>query len=838
MAEDSVVGRSCIEPELTENARITLEARYLKRVDGKVIETPAEMFRRVAKAVAAVEVTKYKSTAETSRFLEDLFYDMMVTRRFLPNSPTLMNGGKNNGHGLFACYVLPVPDSVDGIFSSIKTTALIQKGGGGTGFSFDSLRSSGEYISSSGGTTSGPISFWRAFSEATNSIQQGSYRRGANMAMMSVTTPDCLKFLSVKRDLSQFNNYNISVKIPDWWFKLLGTKAPYKVYSFRSSQWYVVPRTVLTKVQEALRSGLQDGRHWRDIDGCYSIHDMVPIESETSTVTEGDWLTVDDVWSMIVSYAHQTGEPGVCFIDRIRETEPTAHIGYIEASNPCGEVYLLPNEACNLGSINLSQFTEVDPGNMGADDWMSWVDWAGLEDTVRLAVRFLDNIVDANEYPSEDIQDICHRNRKIGLGVMGLADALFTLRIPYDSPEGRSVAAEFLKVVNKAGMAAELKLAEERGTFPNYKGSSWDRKGIPMRNAELSSIAPTGTISLIAGCSCGIEPLFSLIFHRNILKETGNEPLLEINPIFKEAAQKGGFWSEQLAKRILADGSIQGLLELPEKIRDVFKTAMDISPEDHIRMQATVQTYVTNSVSKTINLPNSASVEDVDSAFRLAHELRCKSTTVYRDGSRREQPMALDKSDSPPVISPSGELVPVSLPEVLPGIRVRQNTLFGHAHVTITVDPETGREREVFAQIGNAGGIEQADLEAICRLASMLLRSNYPISGIIGQLQGIGTAIQKTSPEQIASLPKALSAALDRYLQAKQEFGLESLLLGKAHVVGIDRNYVTKEHLQKFSEGPIGYHIKCPYGEENCRGKIVRHGMCVMCDTCGLSTCG
>ncbi len=529
---------------LSENALRVLQARYLKKDEtGAVVETPRALFTRVAETIAQAELN-YGDERQRAQWA-DRFFELMVSGRFLPNSPTLMNAGREMGM-LSACFVLPVRDSVGEIFESIKNTALIQKAGGGTGFAFDELRPTGDYIKSSGGTTSGPISFWRAFSEATNAIQQGAFRRGANMGMMYIHHPDILKFLYAKQDLTQFTNYNISVKLTDDWMEsfLQDPNSPHLVRNPRTGQEYVIPRDVnistydirsLTMVERG-----PDGE-LRAVDRQGTAASGTPADVTARNLPIGvPVYTKQEIWDIIVRHAHATGEPGVVFIDRINEYNPTPHVGRIEATNPCGEQPLLPYEACNLGSINLSRFIR------SAGPCQGEVDWDGLRTTVQEAVRFLDNVIDVNAYPLPEIEQMCRANRKIGLGVMGFADALYMLGVRYDSEEGVAWGERFMRFINEEGHRYSEQLAEERGVFPNWVGSVWEtRDHRRMRNSTVTTVAPTGTISIMADCSCGIEPMFSLAFYRNVLKgqEQGRKPMLQVNPVFDSYAKANDFYS-------------------------------------------------------------------------------------------------------------------------------------------------------------------------------------------------------------------------------------------------------------------------------------------------------
>ncbi len=843
----------------SENGLRVLHARYLKKDErGRCTETPAELFRRVARAIAEAETTYSDDPAVRSEW-ETRFYELMVTRRFMPNSPTLMNAGREMGM-LSACFVLPVRDSISEIFDSIKHTALIQKAGGGTGFAFDELRPTGDYISSSGGTTSGPISFWRAFSEATNAIQQGAFRRGANMGMMNIHHPDILKFLHAKEDLTQFTNYNISVKVSDEWMDdfLKAPGAPHVVKNPRTGRTYLLPK---------------DLEIWK-----YDLRSLPEIK-EGQALPEGESYTRQDIWDIIIKNAHRTGEPGVVYIDRINEFNPTPHIGRIEATNPCGEQPLLPYEACNLGSINLAEF--VHAGVRGVPT----VDWDGLRETVHESTRYLDNVIDVNQYPLDEIDSICKANRKIGLGVMGFADALYKLGVAYNTEEGVAWGQRFMKFVDDESHNYSEKLAADRGSFPNWKGSIYDTKfHRPMRNATCTTVAPTGTISIIAGCAGGIEPLYSLAFYRNVLRgqAEGQTPMVEINPIFEGVARRQGLFSEGLMERLATDGTLANLPGIPEDVRRTFVCAHDIAPVWHMRMQAAFQKHCDSSISKTINFPETATADDVEAIYRLAYEMRCKGVTVYRNGCRQHQPMALKSSDAihakaagvaaesaTPVVK---TLEPSTLPEVCAGIRVRQLTPFGNMHISITVDPKANRELEVFAQLGKGGDLANSDLEAICRMISLWLRSGGSILHVVNQLHGIGSSLQVSTKEgNIMSLGDGLARGLKKYVDAKKQFGLHAMLTGDASVEALGHAHSGKAPdakgngnghgngtkaaaLAGLAEGAAErgpspapsrfdahgmqwqqtqFKVRCP----DCQGELHFSEGCMTCSACGFSKC-
>ncbi|MFP4498409.1 MAG: adenosylcobalamin-dependent ribonucleoside-diphosphate reductase [Vulcanimicrobiota bacterium] len=567
---------------LTENAKTVLKARYLqKNLQGEITETFEELFHRVAKTVAMAE-TRYGNLDKMEEY-EEKFYNLMTNLKFLPNSPTLMNAGTEEGQ-LSACFVIPVGDSMKEIFEAVKYAALIQKSGGGVGYSFSRLRPAGDRVKTTKGVSSGPISFMKVFNEATETVKQGGKRRGANMGVLRVDHPDILDFIEAKSIEGEFYNFNISVGITD-------------------------------KFMEALESG-----------GEYAL-----INPRSGEKVES--LKAREVWNKIIRNAWDKGDPGLLFIDRINENNPTPSIGSIESTNPCGEACLLPFEACNLGSINLSKFVKNNS-----------IDYNELKKTVHLAVRFLDNVIDVNEYvPSiPQIKKMTKCNRKIGLGIMGFADLLIDLGISYNDEKARKVGDSVMSFISREAKKASSRLARERGSFPNWDKSTFAPK-TPMRNACVTSIAPTGTLSIIAGCSPGIEPLFGVCFERNVLD---GEKLLEVNPRFEKIARKRGFYSEELIRRMAGAGTIQNFNAVPDDVKELFVTAHDIPPKNHVLMQAAFQNHVDMSVSKTINLPHKATMEEVGEVYLLSYRSGCKGNTVFRDGCRTMQVITMGKKDS------------------------------------------------------------------------------------------------------------------------------------------------------------------------------------------------
>ncbi len=574
--------------DLNLNALKVLEHRYLlKNENGETIETPSQLFRRVAKAIAKQDLL-HNENADIKK-VEESFYDMMSNLEFLPNSPTLMNAGTELGQ-LSACFVLPVEDSIEGIFDSIKHTAMIHKSGGGTGFSFSRLRPSGDFVKSTSGVSSGPISFMKVFNKATEVIKQGGKRRGANMGVLRVDHPDILDFIASKGEEGILNNFNISVGITKKFMDAVKNKEKYELINPRDNEV----------------AGKLDARH---------------------------------VFNLMTTLAWKSGDPGIIFLDNINDENPTPEIGDIESTNPCGEQPLLPYESCNLGSINLSKMVKKVGNNYE-------IDWEKFRKIIRTAVHFLDNVIDANKYPLPEIDEMTRGNRKIGLGIMGFADLLIKLKIPYNSGKGVAVADEIMSFLKKEAQKKSMEMAEERGVFPNWDKSIYKEKGIRIRNATVSTIAPTGTISIIAGCSSGIEPLFAISYIRKHV--LGGEEMLEVNPLFENIAKENGFYTEELMKRIAKKGSIKHIEGIPKNIKKIFVTAHDISPEWHVMMQAIFQKHTENAVSKTVNFSKNASVEDVKKAYMLAYDLDCKGITIYRDQSKSEQVLNIDSDDEEP----------------------------------------------------------------------------------------------------------------------------------------------------------------------------------------------
>lgn len=734
------------ELTLSENAKTVLERRYLRKdAKGRLQETPVQMFRRVARHIASAE--KRYGDAFQAKKMEERFYKMMTEFKFLPNSPTLMNAGRRLGQ-LAACFVLPVEDSMEGIFDALKNAALIHKSGGGTGFSFSRLRPKRSRVGTTGGVASGPISFMKIFNTATEQVKQGGTRRGANMAILRVDHPDILEFIYCKKENRELNNFNISVGITDTFMK-------------------------------AVKEG-----------GTYSLND--PRDNNKT----GE-LNAAEVYQALVYQAWENGDPGVIFFDRVNQDNPTPALGEIESTNPCGEQPLLPMEACNLGSINLAKFVVEHDGKPS-------IDYDGLREMVWLSVRFLDDVIDMSKYPLPEIERMAHSNRKIGLGVMGFADLLYQIKIPYNSEKALEVAEEIMGFIQRESREASRDLAEQREEFPNYGQSIFkEMENCRFRNATTTTIAPTGTLSIIAECSSGIEPLFALSFIRRVMD---NDELLEVNPYFEKVAKERGFYSHELMDIVARTGSIRELQDIPEDVREVFVTAHDVTPEWHIRTQAAFQKYTDNAVSKTVNLPHDATVDDVSKVYDLAYELGCKGVTIYRDGSKENQVLSYDQ-----FVTKAGTSMKdvKDRPETLEGFTTKMATGYGNLYVTVT--EHHGRPFEVFATIGKSGRSTTAKTEAIGRLVSLALRSGVHVENIVSQLKGIGgqyPVFQKDG--LVLSIPDAIGRILEkRYLKDSKS---------KGHL-----NY------EKSLLGEI-----CP----ECGQTISFEEGCMTCHFCGFTKCG
>jgi ribonucleoside-diphosphate reductase alpha chain len=748
--------------KVSDNARVVLEKRYLKKDDnGTVTETPEEMFFRIAENIASAE--KKFSPDGNAEVWTEKFYNVMTELDFLPNSPTLMNAGRELQQ-LSACFVLPVGDSMEEIFESVKNTALIHKSGGGTGFSFSHIRPRNDTVKSTKGVSSGPLSFMRVFDVATETVKQGGTRRGANMGILKCTHPEIMDFIEIKEHDGVLSNFNISVGIT--------------------------------------RDFMDALKH----DGEYDLKNP-----RTGEVTSK--MKASTVFKRIVELSWKNGEPGIVFLDKINADNPTPHIGEMESTNPCGEQPLLPYESCNLGSINLAHMVTETNGKKE-------INYLKLGNTIRTAVRFLDNVIEVNSYPLPQIEKMTKSNRKIGLGVMGFADLLIELGIQYNSPKAANTAEEVMKFIQEEARRVSAFLAQERGVFPNFKGSIYDREGgLKVRNATVTTIAPTGTISMIAGASSGIEPLFAIVYEKNVLD---GQHLMEVHPEFKRVAQDEGFYSDELMKMVAFSGSLNKIYGIPKRIRDVFVTAHDIEPRWHISIQAAFQKYTDNAVSKTVNFKNEATVKDVEEVFLYAYELGCKGVTVYRDGTRKNQVITTGTSagkkgaaDSSQVAVP-GSIHPRPRPSVTHGRTYKTKTGCGSLYVNVNAD--TLGLCEIFTQMGKSGGCPASNSEAVSRLISLSLRAGVDPKSIAEQLRGIRCPIPTWQEgEMILSCADAIGHVLEQGI-ADFDGTADSGTVKKIKYTGLD----------------LGFCPQCP----EC-GTILEHEEgCAVCKTCGYSKCG
>jgi ribonucleoside-diphosphate reductase alpha chain len=827
---DDVLPEDLPRAELTDNARLVLARRYLKKdAEGNPTEEPETMFWRVAKTIADVDADYGASEAGVDEVARQ-FYDLMTHGTFEPNSPTLMNAGRPLGQ-LSACFVLPVDDALSngqsGIYDTLKSMALVHQSGGGTGFSFSRLRPEGENVRSTMGVASGPVSFMKLYDASTDVVKQGGTRRGANMGILRVDHPDIRRFIMCKNDTTQVTNFNISVAITDAFMEAVSKGAKYDL--------------VNPKTKEV--SGQEDAR---------------------------------EIFEMIVHGAWLTGEPGTFFIDRANEYNPVPALGSYEATNPCGEQPLLPYDVCNLGSINLGAFVKPDARPGDAD---GGIDWDELAKVIHLSTHFLDNVIDANVYPLDEIHDLAQRIRRVGLGVMGWADMLVRLGIAYDSPEGVDLGRRVMAFLDEQARVESERLAKKRGVFPEWERSIWGSEAKAarrpdgervrpirkLRNCNLTTVAPTGTISIFAGCSGGIEPLFAVAFMRN----QAGALMPDVNPDFVRIAKKGGWYSDDLMERIANEGHIH-FDEVPEEVQRVFRTAHDITPEWHVRMQAAFQEHTDSAISKTTNFPREASEEDVREIYELAFELGCKGVTVYRDGSREGQVLSTGKTAQPEAVAQIAAEVSElehhladareeahnlrleverlksemldrdqtagaarhkrQRPAALRGYTMKMNSPLGDLYVTINED-ERGRPFEVFCTLGKAGGAAMADAEAMGRLMSLALRSGIPIQQVKDQVRGISCdRAVGLGPNKVLSVPDAVGQAIERYLEEKA--GIQEAL---PLTVGAPKGGTQPAAASTQGGGEIFDMGTCP---ECGTGHMAFEEGCKKCHVCGYSECG
>ncbi len=727
---------------LSPNALVVLERRYLKKDRrGKVAETPEQLFKRVAYSVAAAD-EKFDPKADTEK-TEKAFFKLMAEALFLPNSPTLMNAGRRLGQ-LAACFVLPVEDSIDSIFEALKHTAMIHKSGGGTGFSFSRVRPKNDLVSSTQRISTGPISFMTVFDVATETVKQGGTRRGANMGILRVDHPDIEAFIRSKTNHARLNNFNISVAITKPFMKALASGKNYDLINPRN----------------------------------HKVH---------------KGISAKNIFGKIVDAAWQSGEPGIIFLDHINRANPTPQLGEIEATNPCGEQPLLPYESCNLGSINLSQM--ITDGKLNKTK---------LKESIHTAVHFLDNVIEINQYPLPEIKTVSKKTRKIGLGVMGFADMVIKLRIPYDSKRAVQKAEEVMGFILREARKASSELAKKRGNFPAYERSIFDEPKTPhMRNATVTTVAPTGTISIIAGCSSGVEPIFAVAYERMVLD---GETLFEMHPLFEEVAKQNGFFSKELAEQVAETGSIRQIKGIPDKIKRLFVTAHDVAPEWHVQIQAAFQKYTDNAVSKTVNFPHDATLEDVEKVYRLAYKTGCKGVTIYRYGSRDQQVLNIGRHQTSEARGTGSKpdesgIVPRIRPIRTSGVTERINTGCGKLYVTINEDDKG--ICEVFAQMGKTGGCASSQIEATGRLISLALRSGVKVEAILRQISGI------RCPSPIWQNGKMVLSCPDGITQ------------------------VIKNYTQISTTDMPAMMGACP----DCGGALEHEGGCLVCRSCGFSRC-
>ena len=830
---DDVVPDDLPPAQLSPNALLVLGKRYLKKdTEGQPTEAPETMFWRVARVIAGADAGYGASEAAVEEVARQ-FYDLMTTGSFEPNSPTLMNAGRPLGQ-LSACFVLPVDDALSngksGIYDTLKAMALVHQSGGGTGFSFSRLRATGSMVRSTMGVASGPVSFMTLYDSSTEVVKQGGTRRGANMGILRVDHPDIREFIACKSDTSKITNFNISVAITDAFMEAVEQGSAYDLLSPRNGE----------------------------VVGQEDAH---------------------EIFGLIVKGAWKTGEPGVFFVDRANEYNPVPKLGSYEATNPCGEQPLLAYDVCNLGSVNLGLF--VKEGLFGTSDFDEAIDWDGLRQVVHLSVHFLDNVIDTNRYPLPEIADLSQKIRRIGLGIMGWADMLVRLGVPYDSAEAVELGRKVMAFVNEEARVASEKLAETRGHFPAWEESIWGpdetaahrpdgervRPMRHLRHCNLTTVAPTGTISIFAGCSGGIEPLFAVAFMRN----QAGALMPDVNEDFVALAKSEGWYSEELMERIAEEGHIH-FDEVPEAIQRVFVTSHDITPEWHVRMQAAFQEHTDSAISKTTNFPNAATEEDVRKIYELAYRLDCKGVTVYRDGSRPMQVLSTGKTEGTEarateeaversaleqqLADARAELHQVRVeleqlhrsaedqdlsaaasrhkrqrPAVLKGRTSKMNSPLGDLYLTINED-EAGRPFEVFCTLGKAGGAAMADAEAIGRLISLALRSGIPITAVRDQLRGISCdRAVGVGPHKVLSAPDAIGQAIERYLLEKEGVQ-EALPLG---AVPLSSGGTQAEAAGTRRAEGMTFFGSCP---ECNAGQLAFIEGCVTCHICGYSECG
>ena len=797
---------------ISDNAKVVLDKRYLLKDDNdEIIETPNQMFIRVAKALAKPEKSYGLKDSEIKQ-IENLFYQSMASLEFLPNSPTLMNAGTGAGT-LSACFVLPLTDSMEGIMKAAHDAAMVQKFGGGTGFSLSEIRPTGTPIATTHGKACGPIAVLKHLSSVSTLVTQGGKRDGANMAVMDVHHPNILDFIECKKIEGEIHNFNISVGASDQFMQAVKDGTDYPLY---------------------IKSN--------------------PADSESELIEAGR-LDAREVFNKIVHGAWSNGEPGMVFLDEVNRNSPVRHVGRITATNPCGEQPLLPNESCNLGSIDVGKFViESDSENT--------IDWDRLAKIIRLTTRFLDNVIDANKYAIPEIEEMNLGTRKLGLGVMGFADMLVKLGVPYDSEEGVEIARKLMAFFKEESDKESRDLAIERGPFPQWKGSKMEKNGEePLRNACRLTVAPTGTISMIAGASSGIEPIFSLAYRKHNILE--GETLFYVDKNFENMCRLNNIYSEELMEYLSDGGSLLDRDDVPNSVKDLFHTAADISPTYHVLMQSAFQESTDAGISKTINFPNEATIEDVENAYMLAWETKCKGITVYRSGSRQVEVLTSghdssnDKSREDlknteenvenylPQSSVNGYITPMDRPQELLGITSRVRT--GRGNLYVTVNMAGNKPFEIFTTHGKAGGNDAAMAEAVSRVASLCLRAGLDPKEVISQLRGITDLPAWDEGTLVRSVPDALATVLDK-VTSNETKEIFSEATQKSIFSSEDNKSTNTENIQSsmlnFGEEKKKVTVKVPINNmplPNCPdcdvGTLAFEEGCQKCYSCGYSKC-
>lgn len=838
-----------LEERLTENANWTFNKKYLDRNDeGEVTESAKERFYTVAKTMADVEKQYNKSNEEVDGFTKD-FYSMMSSLDFIPGGRVLTNAGR--GISLFNCYVLDPEDSIDpddelhDIFGEVRKGARIHKEGGGTGYNFSKLRPRGGYVKKSKGIASGPVSFIGQFDKATDIINSGN-RRGANMGILNVDHPDILDFIYAKSKRGELENFNVSVGATDKFMDAVVKEGYYTLQFEGNSLTKEELGNYQTNIEENKLGGSKVGETPRPPSLVLSEDESKVLDSYTNEelgkINQNDEVQIyaPKLMDIISNLAWETADPGMIFLDMINKDNPLLKTkGPILATNPCGEQPLHPYDACNLGSLNLGNMV------MKNKEGKYNVDWNKISDTTHSVIRFMDNVNDASKGPIKEIEETVLNHRRIGYGVMGWADMLQKLSIPYDSKKAIDLGEKVMTFISDESKKASVDLAKEKEVFPAFEGSTYDNGNLEdrVRNVQRTTIAPTGTIAMVAGVASGIEPYFSNVYYKNI---RGGDRLLFANPILEEELKKEGIYSEELMKKIERNsGSVQGIEEIPEHIQKVFKVSSDLDVKDHVNLQAAFQRGTDNAVSKTINMPNSAEVEEVREAYVTAWQKGLKGITIYRDGSKDVQVLETVKQEADSKLN--GYITPENIPDIMPSLKLKQKTPFGQMHANLTVDPNSGKPYEIFAQVGKGGDIAHADLEAICRLASVSLRSNTSPWSVVEQLEGIGSTVSSglSREGEVTSLGDAVSRVLKKYMLAVEKHGVENILTGK-----IDYNELTGELSDTIKKGNNGtvsngndktnegqkntYGVKCP---ECSEGNLVFQEGCKTCLSCNYSAC-